>query len=187
MDNKESSPVKKSPSKIKKQYPLLKKEGLFNDVDIYEPNRADRAYSVDGGISHKPMTAVTNMSVNPSQSSTMYEQKWSNIDNNNDLITTFKTIYVHKENFETNYKTNKLKILDNFSKQYNDLKKNKNSLKPGLIRAASQPYVRTSRPNEEKFRKTMVKLKSRAEQIEKLDKFVTDFSKQNSNQILQTL
>lgn len=33
----------------------------------------------------------------------------------------------------------------------------------------------------------MVKLKSRAEQIEKLDKFVTDFSKQNSNQILQTL
>lgn len=33
----------------------------------------------------------------------------------------------------------------------------------------------------------MVKLKSRAEQLEKLDKFVGDFSKQNSNQILQTL
>jgi len=60
-------------------------------------------------------------------------------------------------------------------------------LKPGLIRAASQPFVRGSRPNEEKFRKTMVKLKSRANQIEKLDKFVGEFSKQNSNQVLQTL
>lgn len=133
------------------------------------------------------MTALTNMSVNPtSHSSTTYEQKWTNVENN-DLITTFKTIYVHKENFDTNYKTNKLKILDNFSKQYNDLKKNKNALKPGLIRAASQPFVRTSRPNEEKFRKTMVKLKSRAQEIDKLNRFVGDFSKQNSNQILQTL
>lgn len=103
------------------------------------------------------------------------------------MITTFKTVYLHKENFDTNHKTNKLKILDTFSKQYNDLKKNKNTLKPGLIRTASQPFVRTSRPNEEKFRRTMVKLKSRAEQLDKLDKFVGDFSKQNSNQILQTL
>jgi len=47
------------------------------------------------------MTARTNMSVNPSQTSTVYEQKWTNVENN-DLITTFKTVYVHKENFETN-------------------------------------------------------------------------------------
>lgn len=126
------------------------------------------------------------MSVNPSQTSTHYEQKWTNVENN-DLITTFKTIYVHKENFDTNSKTNKLKILDNFSKQYNDLKKTKNVFKPGLIRAASQPFVRNSRPNEEKYRKTMVKLKSRAQQLEKLDKFVTQFSKENSAQVLNTL
>lgn len=80
-----------------------------------------------------------------------------------------------------------MKILDNFSKQYNDLKKNKNVLKPGLIRAASQTYVRNSRPNQEKFRKTMIKLKSRAHQIDKLDKFVGNFSKQNSANVLQTL
>ena len=70
LDNQHSSPVSKSPSKFKKQQPVLKL-GLFNDVDAYEPLRADRAQSVDGGTSQKPMTAVTNMSVNPSQSSTM--------------------------------------------------------------------------------------------------------------------
>lgn len=67
------------------------------------------------------------------------------------------------------------------------MKKTKNILKPGLIRAASQPFVRNSRPNEEKFRKTMVKLKSRANQLEKLDKFVSEFSKENSAQVLKTL
>jgi len=93
INNKPASPSKltQSPSKFKGSYALLKTKGMFNEIDMYEPNNADRAYSVDDEYSYKPMTAKTNMSVNPSQSSTRYEQKWTNVENN-DLITTFKTI-----------------------------------------------------------------------------------------------